>query len=89
MHEPMKDLIEQATHDVEANGYLNADPASVQLAASGYMIRELSTVIHDGFEGQKKKEKSGVSKVVNRAKVPGAVAALVGIVEIIRASIGF
>jgi len=79
----MEDLIAKATYDVEANGYLNADPVSVQLAVSGYMIREFRAAISEGRE-----KKSGVPKVIEKAKMPGMLAGIVAVVEGVRAFFG-
>jgi hypothetical protein len=39
-HEPLQELIELATRDIEAEGYMHAEPNSVQLALFGYLVRE-------------------------------------------------
>lgn len=82
-HEPMEDAIRTATQLVQEEGYLHADPISIQLAVSGYMVRELKAAITEGFENGHPK-KTGVPKMVEKARVPGLVAGLVAMIEGIR-----
>ena len=78
-------LIDEATILVEEQGYRNADPNSVQLAVSGFMIREFRGAIKEGFVNLKDPKKRGVPKVVEQAKIPAIFAGVVAVVETIRA----
>ncbi len=97
--EPMARLIEEATQEVEANGYLNADSNSVQLAMFGYLVRELQVthadtraVVSEGLANLEVKinntyadGKSKRRQMMERAKMPGIFAGVVAVIEGVRA----
>ncbi len=89
-HDPMEHMIESATQVVQEEGYLHADDKAVQLAAVGYVgrqLRELREHIDARFD-ELDKPASKQKKMADGVKTTGLVGFIVATIEAARMFVG-